>query len=114
MIKNQSKELIAELRRARRFDVNFQISVRLEFKVIDLSEAGMRLSSLRPLKVGERFYLPLNLTGLKKPVHCEVVWCRQVKTGFSREHQIGIKFVDYSAAEQIAIRHYLQMLTGKE
>lgn len=78
-------------------------TVRVNLRLRDISGGGLGIVTDRPLKVGDRLEVELNLNGSGAfLVRVEVVWVRS-RPGRALTFEAGAKFVDIEPARQEAI-----------
>jgi hypothetical protein len=72
----------------------------------DMSAEGARFSSIRPTLVGEPVIVRMQLGRTQAPMECKgrVVWSKFMP---NRLHEYGVRFVDLTDEEQVALRAFL-------
>lgn len=78
------------------------------FKLVDLSESGMQLSSAHSRKVGNTLQFTLNLDGRNVYASAVVRWCGKSKSIFSDDYNMGLQFVGMSVNQILILRRYIQ------
>lgn len=96
-----------ERRLHKRVPVSISTLDSTEFRALDLSESGMRLSSLIEQREGRRCELKLHLGSQVLRLHAEVIWCQKASSVFESGYHVGVKFVGYSIGDQLILREFI-------
>lgn len=81
----------------------------------DLSEGGIRIGSINPLKAGTKIKLALYIPGRPSPIKVEgeVVWSKNLQDNDEVYVGIGVKFTELDPLSREVIRTVLRELPQK-
>lgn len=101
-------------RRHARATVKSDVLVSDDFRLVDLSESGVQLTSIHPRKVGNIIELTLNLEGQNVYLNAIVRWCRQSQSIFSTDYNLGLQFEGIRVNQTLLLRRYITEILGDD
>ena len=78
------------------------------YKVMDISESGIKCAAASSVSPGTQFMVIVNTLENALSIRCEVVWCRESPSVFDSDYIFGCKFVEVKTSYQLQIRRLVE------